>query len=373
MNDFQKAGPRAAARRGLVAGDRPLPLAEAAKRLGAALDDEARRAARRLPLRFPEGYVSLADPADPDDPIRRIIWPDPSENRPDPEAIDDPVGEAALAEPRFVVRKHPDRALFLLTSRCHLYCRYCFRAGHGADPTLPEIEAAIDGLAGDERLREVIFSGGDPLTLPDEFLAAALGALARLPRLATVRVHTRAPIHDPARITPDLVRALAASPRPLWIVVHAAHPRELTPRVDEALARLRGAGAALLDQTVLLRGVNADPATLAELFLGLYARQVKPYYLHHPDRVAGGARFRVTIEEGKRIAATVRESIPGPAMPSYVLDLPDGSGKTLVETMERRADGLYVARHADGRESLYKDIARNGDSDGAAARRGKRR
>lgn len=339
------------------AGARALPLADAARRLGGRLDDTVRQAARRLPLRFPAEYVSLADPDDPHDPIRAIGWPHAEELADDPGALPDPVGEQGRVRHPLVIQKHENRVILVVTKRCHFYCRFCFRAGFPAEPGPEELEQAIASLAGDARLREVILSGGDPLTLSDDRLADILDRLARIPSLETLRIHTRAPVHDPARITPSLVGSLrAASPLPLWIVTHATHPRELRPGFDEAVARLVDAGIPVFDQTVLLGGVNAEPAVLAELFAGLYRRRVKPYYLHHPDRIAGTARFRVTLAGGRRIYRELRERLPGPALPAYVIDLPDGTGKVPVMEMTPEPDGTWSYEHAGGR-SIYDDKA----------------
>ncbi len=349
----QPRGPRA---RTLTVGARALPLAEAARRLGVALDPSARAAARRLPLRFPAPYAALVRPEDPHDPIRRIAWPDPEELAPDPGAFADPVGEDALHPHPALVRKYPDRALLLLTSRCHFYCRFCFRAGHGADPSEGDVNAAIELLARDPLVREVILSGGDPLVLPDAALARVLRRLARIPSLERVRLHTRAPVHDPARVTAALARTLAAaSPAPLRVVLHATHPRELTADFEGAVARLRAAGFPVLDQSVLLRGVNADVETLAALFEGLAARGVAPYYLHHPDRIAGTARFRVGIEDGLALWGALRARVAAEALPRYVLDLPDGSGKVDVEALERVDARRWRVAHR-GRVSIYEDF-----------------
>lgn len=337
--------------------DGSLPLREAARRLGRVWDETARQAARRLPLRFPEGYLELADPADPHDPIRAIAWPAPEEIQPDPEAIDDPVGERDRGPHPLVVRKHDDRVILIVTKRCHFYCRFCFRAGSHAEPSWDDLDQAADAIASDPAIEEVILSGGDPLTLPDERLGRLVGRLGQIPTLRNLRLHTRAPVHAPGRITPELARTLAtASSLPVWIVVHASHPRELRAELDRAVGSLVDAGLPVLDQTVLLAGVNDDPEVLRQLFHGLYQRRVKPYYLHHPDRIAGTARFRVTVDRGRSLYRALRARLPGPALPLYVVDLPDGRGKVPVMELEPAGGGQWRFEHPDGSVSVYQDV-----------------
>jgi len=329
--------PRASAVEGAFA-----PLDEAAARLGYA-DSDWREAARELPVRWPSAYLDLA--AAPEGaPIRRIGVPDPLELEVDPGDLTDPVGESRVAPRSHLVRKHRDRALLLVTARCHFYCRFCFRrrfpdGGH-ADPPRAELAAALDEALSDPDLRELILSGGDPLVLEDAALRGIVDRVAEAPHVETLRVHTRAPVHFPERVTPGLV-GLLASGKPAWVVVHFTHPVELRPESDSALERLREAGIGLLNQSVLLRGVNDDAEVLAGLFRGLYARRVKPYYLHHPDRTPGNASFRLSIPEGLAIYRDLRERVPGPALPAYVIDLPDGSGKVPVESLEDLGKGRF--------------------------------
>lgn len=339
------------------AGSPALPLQAAADRLGVTLDDTVRGAARRLPLRFPAGYLDLVRRDDPEDPIRRIAWPTPDELRADEDAIDDPVGEGRRKLHPLVIQKYADRALLLVTSRCHFYCRFCFRAGQNHDPSLGEVFDAIGLLATLPGLNEVILSGGDPLVLTDDVLAEILAALRRIPALNKVRIHSRAPVHDPARVTQPLAQSLVqASPAPLRIAIHTSHPRELRPEFCAAISTLRTAGIELLNQTVLLGGVNDRLETLAGHFAALDALGVKPYYLHHPDRIAGTPGFRVGIERGLTLYRALRDRIPDSALPLYVIDLPDGSGKIPVEWLERTADGGYRIEHPNGAVSHYHDI-----------------
>jgi lysine 2,3-aminomutase len=321
------------------------------------LDETARAAARRFPLRFPAYYTALANPADPEDPIRRIGWPEPEEIEGDLDAIDDPVGERGKLIHPLVIRKHRDRVILLLTSRCHFYCRFCFRAGHRREPRAGEIDQAIESIARTPGIREVILSGGDPLVLPDAALAATLQSLGRIPGLETVRIHTRAPVHDPARVTDELADTLASSATArLWLAIHASHPRELTDEFTRAVEILLDRSVPMLNQNVLLRGVNAEPETLARLFRGLYALGVRPYYLHHPDRVEGTARFRLSLAEGRLIYRRLRELVSGPAVPHYVIDMPDGSGKIPVDWLVPAGAGIWRAKLPSGRELEYRDI-----------------
>ncbi|MEZ4319574.1 MAG: KamA family radical SAM protein [Myxococcota bacterium] len=278
-----------------------------------------------FPVRITRSFAERADLADPDDPLARQVMPDAHEL--DADGLDDPVGEKGRVEVPWVVRKYRDRALLLVTKRCHLYCRYCFRRTHAPgehlDPTPAELEAALAWLASQEELREVILSGGDPLVLPDDRLLAIIDAVRALG--LRVRIHTRAPITHPSRVTSELADALAE--RAVWVVVHCNHPRELAPDVDAALARFVNRGVPVLDQAVLLRGVNDDPDVLVELFEALVRRRVRPYYLHHTDAVEGNAHFRVPVAEGLALMAEVRRRVGGLAVPRYVVDPPDGSGK----------------------------------------------
>lgn len=295
------------------------------------------------------------NPEDPADPLALQALPDPRELLPDPGDLDDPVGEQGLSPVPWVIRKHADRALLLLTRRCHMYCRYCFRrtletAGR-EDPTEAELDAAIAWCRA-SGAREVILSGGDPLAVRDERLFAVIDQLR--PAISVIRIHTRAPITAPERVTDALVSGLSAR-RPVWVIVHTNHPRELSEAVRGALARIVDAGVPVLNQSVLLRGVNDDPAVLAELCEALVALRVFPYYLHLTDRVRGNAHLRVGADAGLRIHAALARRVSGIALPQFVTDLPDGSGKIAVRDAARA--GLVPAEPRDAH-------GRSGDPDG---------
>lgn len=293
-----------------------------------------RRAIRRFPMRWPRPYLRLAAAQGEAGPVWRMGAPTDDEILPDPGDLPDPVGEQGRSPLPFLIRKHPDRALLLVTGHCHFYCRFCFRQATpgGREPSPADLDAAVAWIAQTPAVREVILSGGDPLTLDDSRLATLIARLGAIDHLDTVRIHTRAPIHHPARVTAGFISALAGR-LPVWLCLHANHASELTPAVEEAIGRLRGVGVPLLNQTVLLRGVNDHTTALVALFHRLYRLGVRPYYLHHPDRAPGNGRFRLPITEGLALVAPLRHLLPGPALPTYVIDLPDGSGKVPVAAL----------------------------------------
>ena len=311
-----------------------------------AVDGALRDTARRFPVRWTRSYLDLVDPDDPADPIRRIAFPDRSELAPSPTDLVDPVGERAMAPVPYVVRKHRDRAVLLVTSTCHVYCRFCFRRsfpdGAHRDPDPAALEHALRYVTNDPDLREVIVSGGDPLVLPDAELRRIVDRLAESRTLRSVRIHTRAPVHDPARVTPALASALASG-LPTWVVTHFDHPREITSDTRRVVDTLLAAGLPMLNQSVLLTGVNDDAGVLEALCLGLWRERIKPYYLHHPDRVPGAGAFWLDPRRGLELYEDLRGRLGGgPAVPEYVIDLPDGSGKIPVARAiaEGRVPGL---------------------------------
>lgn len=269
-----------------------------------------------------------------DDPLGLQAFPRPAELVSDPEDQPDPVGEGRRSPVPWVIRKHADRVLLLTTRRCHLYCRYCFRRDNDGpeDPSPDELARALAYVRA-SGARELILSGGDPLALSDQRLFHVIDAVRDV--IPVVRVHTRAPITAPQRVTGALVEGLRAR-APVWVLVHANHPRELSAEVRAALGRLVDAGLPVLNQSVLLAGVNDDVDTLAALCQDLVACRVHPYYLHHTDAAPGNAEFRVPVERGLRLYAGLRARLSGIALPRYVIDPPDGSGKIPVEEWARR-------------------------------------
>jgi len=279
-----------------------------------------------FPVQVTRSFFDRAAPT-MDDPLLTQVLPDPDEVRQHPTDRPDPVGDFAKSPVPWVVSKHRDRVLLLVTKRCHLYCRYCFRRDHQPgsqwDPTPEELEAALEWCV-HSGAREVVLSGGDPLAARRDRLLSIVDRLKEAG--LRIRIHTRAPITAPDRVDSAVVLALGER-TPLWMVVHANHVRELDSQVEGCLRRLREAGITLLNQSVLLRGVNDSADALVDLSDRLTDLGVKPYYLHLTDPVPGNARFRVGAEEALRLHDRLKARVSGIALPSLVVDLPDGSGK----------------------------------------------
>jgi lysine 2,3-aminomutase len=278
--------------------------------------------------------VRLMERGSTDDPIARQFVPDVRELDHRPEELGDPIGDHVHEKVPGVLHRYPDRALLMLTHVCPVYCRFCFRrevVGPGGEVlTGAALEAALAYIGDQPGIREVILTGGDPLMLSPRRIADVTQRLAAIEHIRVLRWHSRVPVVAPQRITTELIAALKKSDRAVYVGVHTNHPRELTAAARDALARMADAGIALVSQTVLLKGVNDDTETLAELFTELVALRVKPYYLHQVDLAPGTARFRTTIEEGQAIMRGLRGSVSGLALPTYVLDIPGGHGKVPV-------------------------------------------
>jgi lysine 2,3-aminomutase len=286
--------------------------------------------AARYAVAITPDIARLIDRTDPDDPIARQFVPTADELIASSDELSDPIGDAAHSPVKGIVHRYPDRVLLKPLHACPVYCRFCFRrdqVGPGGEALSPdELEAALDYIRTNPAVWEVILTGGDPLMLSPRRLGAILDALEAIPHVATLRIHSRVPIVDPGRIGPDLLTVLDRR-KPLWIAIHCNHPRELTEATKAACRNLVRAGATLLGQTVLLRGVNDDPTVLEALFRTMVAERIKPYYLHHPDLAPGTAHFRLSIEEGQAILRSLRGRLSGLAQPTYVLDIPGGAGK----------------------------------------------
>ncbi len=313
--------------------------------VAAGLAPEADRAAlnqvgARYAVAIPHAMQALIQ--HPADPIGLQFIPHPDELLLAPGEDPDPIGDDALSPVPGIVHRYPDRALLKPLLVCPVYCRFCFRREHvgpgGGLLTDAQLEAAYAWLRAHPAIREVILTGGDPLMLSPRRLSAILFALSAIPHIELLRIHTRVPVADPARVTPALAAALACE-TPLWMVVHANHHREFTPEAAAALRRIAAAGVPLLGQSVLLRGVNDSADALEALFRAMLRARMKPYYLHQLDPAPGTARFRVPIPEGQAILAALRGRVTGLAWPTYVLDIPGGHGKVPIGPAYLDADG----------------------------------
>src|SRR5581483_9461282 len=292
------------------------------------------RVAERYAVAITPQIAALIDRADPHDPVARQFVPDPKELEIAPGERSDPIGDDAHSPLDGIVHRYPDRVLLKLVNVCAVYCRFCFRremVGPGKQMLSPQqLDAALDYIAANLEIWEVILTGGDPLVLSPRRLGEVMRRLAAIDHVKIVRLHTRLPVVSPDKITPALVRALKASGKTTYVALHANHPRELTPAVRAACARLIDSGVAMVSQSVLLKGVNDDAVTLEALVRAFVECRIKPYYLHHADMAPGTAHFRTTIEEGQTLMRALRGRVSGLAQPTYVLDIPGGHGKVPV-------------------------------------------
>ncbi|NOJ40442.1 lysine-2,3-aminomutase-like protein [Bradyrhizobium australiense] len=290
------------------------------------------RVAARYAIAVTPDIASLIDTENPDDPIARQFIPSVLELVNAPGENPDPIGDDAHSPVAGIVHRYPDRVLFKLVHVCAVYCRFCFRremVGPGKATALSEAAYcdALNYIREHNEIWEVILTGGDPLMLSPRRLSEIMADLAAIDHVRIVRIHTRVPVAAPARLDGDMVRALKVEGATTWIAIHANHPREFSGEARAACARLADAGIPLVSQTVLLRGVNDDAATLQALMRAFVENRIKPYYLHHGDLAPGTAHLRTTIAEGRELMRNLRGRVSGLCQPEYVLDIPGGHGK----------------------------------------------
>jgi lysine 2,3-aminomutase len=326
---------------------------------------ELEQIAARYALALTPDVVDLIDPADPCDPIARQFVPDAAELDAQPQELADPIGDDAHSPVAGIVHRYPDRVLLKPVHVCAVYCRFCFRRETvGRRPALSraELDAALDYIRAHSEIWEVILTGGDPLVLSPRRLREIVGRLAAIEHVRIIRVHTRVPVVEPQRISPELVLALRAPGKATYVALHVNHARELSKAARESCARLVDAGIPMLSQTVLLRGVNDDAATLGELMRALVECRIKPYYLHHGDLAPGTAHWRTSIEEGQTLMRQLRGRLSGLCQPSYVLDIPGGHGKSPIgpgylERAGANATTHYQVTDFNGRRYSYPPAA----------------
>lgn len=322
----------------------------------------AQEAATRHKVRAPKTYLDLIDWNDPADPIRAQIIPSPDELVDTEGELGDPIADHAFSPVPRLTHRHADRVLLFPTYQCAVYCRFCFRkeslTSIGRGYTREALEEAFAYIEAHPEIREVILTGGDPLSLPDKALAEIRARIETIAHVRLLRIHTRIPVVLPSRITPGLVGALQGRLM-VTIVTHFNHAREITSDTELACRTLRQAGFVLLNQSVLLKGVNDTVEVLEELCRELmYRLGVKPYYLHHGDLARGMAHRRTTIAEGQALAGALRARLSGICNPIYVLDLPEGGGKVPLGPCSIEAqDGQdWRIRGQDGEVRVYRDV-----------------
>ena len=315
----------------------------------------------QLPVGITPYYGSLIDRENPNDPIRKTMIPLPGELHIGPGEADDPLAEDAFMPVPGLVHRYPDRVLFLVTNFCATYCRYCTRARmvgktreYHFNPK--QYEEGIAYIEAHAEIRDVLLSGGDPLTMSDNRVEAILSRLHAIPHIEFLRIGSKIPAVLPQRITPALCRMLRRY-HPLWMSIHFMHPAELTSEVAEACGRLADAGIPLGAQIVLTRGVNDDVETMKRLVLGLLRIRVRPYYIYQCDPISGSAHLRTPLEKGPQIIAGLRGFITGYAVPTFVVDAPGGGGKIPVSpgTLIKRDGDYAVFRNYEGKEFRYYD------------------
>jgi lysine 2,3-aminomutase len=314
---------------------------------------EIERVAARYAVALTPEVAGLIDPADPCDPIARQFVPDKAELTSGPGESADPIGDDAHSPVEGVVHRYPDRVLLKLVHVCPVYCRFCFRremVGPRRRPTLSPaaLKAALGYIRAHPEIWEVILTGGDPLILSPRRLRAVMRALGEIGHVKIVRIHSRVPAVAPGRITDELVGVLKSHGKTTYVVLHVNHPRELSERARTACARIVDAGVPMLSQSVLLKGVNDEAATLGALLRALVECRIKPYYLHHGDLAPGTGHLRISIAEGQALMRALLGRFSGLCQPAYVLDIPGGYGKSPIgpNYLERSRDADGEARYA---------------------------
>ena len=272
-------------------------------------------------------YASLMNPHDSSCPVRRQVVPLEEECEPDLVGVVDPLEEVANSPVKNLIHNYPDRVAFCVTSECAIYCRYCLRKRMVGDSDAmmrkSELKDAVDYIAAHPEIRDVLLTGGDPLTFSDGAVERIISALRSIPHVEVIRVGSRMPVKLPQRITPELAEMLGRY-HPVWVNTHFNHPKELTDEAGKALALLLDSGVPVGNQTVLLKGINDDEETLRGLFNGLVARRARPYYLYQAQLIGGTRHLRTSIERGMELMEGLQGTMTGFAIPSYVLDTPHG-------------------------------------------------
>lgn len=316
--------------------------------------------ADKYPVMATPFYLGLAKDSNPQDPVIMQCAPQLQELK-DADASPDPLGENASSPVSRLVHRYEDRALFLTCGTCAVHCRHCMRKRVWDTPLAPpnenELSMAVDYLKAHHEVRELLISGGDPLVMSDSNVAKVIDAFASVPSLEVLRIGTRTLVALPQRFTTDLCRIFENSGKTIWLASHFNHPYELSNEAASAVKNLMKHGVSVVNQSVLLKGINDSPDTLAKLFTGLLKINIKPYYLFHGDPVLGTTCFRTGLKAGLDIMAQLRSKISGLAIPAFAFDLPDGGGKIRLEpdfTAGQNRDGDPLFLNLKGTTTAYK-------------------
>ena len=320
--------------------------------------DKNSEVCRRYPMQVTPHYLSLAKTRDIMDPILRQCVA--SEDELHGDGASDPFGEEAYSPVPRLVHRYPDRALFMTTSRCATHCRHCMRKRNwqcfDGKPSEDVLKAAVEYVLKHREIREILISGGDPLTLEDDEIAHVLKAFATVGHLEMLRIGSRVPVVMPQRLTESLCEILGGCGKTVWLATHFNHPSELSDESCQGVERLLRHGVPVVNQSVLLKGVNDDAETLRLLFTGLLKMKVKPYYLFHGDPIEGTMHFRTGVKRGLELMAELRNRVSGMAMPAFSFDLPESGGKIRLEPgceLERE-DGGFAFTSFEGRRIVYR-------------------
>ena len=325
------------------------------------------RRSGRFIMGIPPYWAALMDADDPSCPIRRQAVPVEEEYKLSPNDMIDPLGEDSHMPVPGLVHRYPDRVLLLVVEVCSMYCRFCTRsrvvgttAGYSRSAN---IDAAIDYIRAHRKIRDVLISGGDPLTLSDERLDEILTKLKAIPHVEFVRIGTRNPVTLPYRVTESLCHVLKKH-KPVWMSLHFNHPKEVTPAAKKACGMLADAGVPLGSQTVLMKGINDRPAIMKKLFHELLKTRVRPYYIYQCDPVKGTAHFRTPVAAGLAIIEKLRGHTTGFAIPTYVIDAPGGGGKVPImpNYVVSVKNGVWTLRNFAGKLFTYKEEAGGSES-----------
>jgi lysine 2,3-aminomutase len=324
------------------------------------------KVAARYAIAVTPHVAALIDPDDPQDPIARQYIPSAEELVAQPNEKPDPIGDDARSPVSGIVHRYPDRVLFKLVHVCAVYCRFCFRremVGPGKATALSEgaYENALAYIRAHSEIWEVILTGGDPLMLSPRRLAEIMVDLAGIDHVRVIRIHTRVPVAEPSRISREMISALKARGAATWVALHANHVRELTREARAACAAMIDAGIPMVSQSVLLRGVNDDPAVLEALMRGFVECRIKPYYLHHGDLAPGTSHLRTTLEQGQQLMRALRGRVSGLCQPEYVVDIPGGHGKAPIGPNYLSPDNSFSAESEQPVEKRYRVVDYCGD------------